>query len=37
VVPPTVTTTGIVLRTMIDDWGVLPPLPIVVPEASPIP
>jgi Flp pilus assembly protein CpaB len=37
VVPPTVTTTGIVLKTMIDDWGVLPPLPIVVPEPTPIP
>ncbi len=37
VVPPTVTTTGIVLKTMIEDWGVLPPLPIVVPEATPIP
>ena len=37
VVPPTVTTTGIVLKTMIDDWGVLPPLPIVVPEPDPAP
>jgi Flp pilus assembly protein CpaB len=37
VVPPTVTTSGIVLKTMIDDWGVLPPLPIVVPEPSPLP
>ena len=37
VVPVTVTTTGIVLKTMIDDWGVLPPLPIVVPEPTPIP
>ena len=37
VVPPTVTTTGIVLKTVIDDWGVLPPLSIVVPEPTPIP
>lgn len=37
VVPPTVTTTGIVLKTLIDEWGVLPPLPIVIPEPTPIP
>lgn len=37
VVPPTVTTTGVVLKTMIDDWGVLPPLPIIVTEPSPAP
>lgn len=37
VVPPTVTTTGIVLKTMIDDLGVLPPLPIVVPQPTPLP
>ncbi|HSO29293.1 MAG TPA: Flp pilus assembly protein CpaB [Candidatus Sulfomarinibacteraceae bacterium] len=37
VVPVTVTTTGIVLKTLIDEWGVLPPLPIVIPEPTPIP
>lgn len=37
VVPPTVTTTGVVLKTMIDDWGVLPPLPIIIPAPSPAP
>jgi len=37
IVPPTVTTTGIVLKTMIDNWGVLPPLPIIIPAPSPLP
>ena len=37
VVPVALTTTGIVLKTMIDDWGVLPPLEIIVPEPTPIP
>lgn len=37
VVPVTVTTSGIVLKTLIDEWGVLPPLPIVIPEPTPIP
>lgn len=37
VVPPTVKTTGLILKTMIDDWGVLPPLPIVIPAPSPAP
>ena len=34
IVPKTVTTTGLVLKTMIENWGVLPPLPIVVPAPS---
>lgn len=37
IVPPTVTTTGIVLKTLIDNWGVLPPAPIIVPAPSPLP
>jgi Flp pilus assembly protein CpaB len=37
IVPVTVTTSGIVLKTLIEEWGVLPPLPIVVPEPTPIP
>jgi Flp pilus assembly protein CpaB len=35
IVPPTVKTTGLVLKTMIDNWGVLPPLPIIIPAPSP--
>jgi Flp pilus assembly protein CpaB len=37
VIPVTVITSGIVLKTMIDDWGVLPPLPIIIPAATPLP
>lgn len=37
VVPPTVTTTGVVLKTMVDDWGVLPPALITVPQPTPLP
>ena len=37
IVPETVTTTGVVLKTMIDDWGVLPPLPIIIPAPTPLP
>lgn len=37
IVPETVTTTGIILKTMIDDWGVLPPEVIIVPGPSPLP
>jgi Flp pilus assembly protein CpaB len=35
IVPPTAKTTGLVLKTMIDNWGVLPPLPIIIPAPSP--
>ena len=37
VIPGTVITSGIVLKTMIDDWGVLPPLPIIIPAPTPLP
>ena len=37
IVPETVTTTGTILRTMIDDFGVLPPELIVVPAPTPLP
>ena len=37
VIPGTVTTTGIVLKTMIDNWGVLPPLPVIIPAPTPLP
>jgi Flp pilus assembly protein CpaB len=37
IVPEAAKTTGLVLRTMITDWGVLPPLPIVIPAPSPAP
>ncbi len=37
IVPETITTTGVVLKTMIDNWGVIPPLPIIVPAPSPLP
>jgi Flp pilus assembly protein CpaB len=37
IVPEASKTTGLVLRTMITDWGVLPPLPIVIPAPSPAP
>lgn len=37
VIPGTVTTTGIVLKTMIDDWGVLPPVPVIVPAPTALP
>jgi Flp pilus assembly protein CpaB len=35
--PETITTTGLVLKTMIDDWGVLVPNFIVAPAPSPLP
>ena len=37
VIPETVTTTGIVLRTMITDYGVLPPKVIIDAQPSPAP
>ncbi|MBI2777460.1 MAG: Flp pilus assembly protein CpaB [Chloroflexi bacterium] len=37
IVPETTATTGLVLKTMVDNWGVLPPAPIVVPAPSPLP
>ena len=37
VIPGTVKTSGVVLKTLIDNWGVLPPLPIIIPEPSPLP
>jgi Flp pilus assembly protein CpaB len=37
IVPETITTTGLVLKTMIDDWGVLDPRFIVIPAPSPLP
>lgn len=37
VIPQTVTTTGIVLKTMIDDYGVLKPRVITDPQPSPAP
>ncbi len=37
VIPETVTTTGIILKTLIDDWGVLPPVVIVIPEPTAVP
>lgn len=37
VIPETVTTTGIVLKTMIVDYGVLPPKVITDPQPSPAP
>ena len=37
IVPPTVETTGIVLKTMVDDFGVLPPDWIIIPGPSPLP
>ncbi|MEO8462276.1 MAG: Flp pilus assembly protein CpaB [Chloroflexota bacterium] len=35
VVPQTVVTSGIVLKTLIDTWGVLPPTWVIVPEPVP--
>jgi len=32
VVPQTVVTSGIVLKTLVDEWGVLPPTWIILPE-----
>jgi len=37
IVPPTITTTGTVLTTMIRDFGVLPPEFVVIPAPSPLP
>lgn len=37
VVPETVPTTGIVLKTLVDDWGVLTPTWIIIPGPSPLP
>ncbi len=37
VVPETVTTTGLVLKTMITDWGVLPPELVFTVQPSPAP
>lgn len=37
IVPETVTTTGTILKTLIDDFGVLPPQPIIVPAPTPLP
>lgn len=37
IVPATITTTGLVLTTMIADWGVLPPGFVVVPAPAPLP
>jgi pilus assembly protein CpaB len=37
IVPATVPTTGLVLKTMIDSWGVIPPQPIVVRAPVPAP
>lgn len=37
VVPETVSTTGIVLKTLVDDWGVLPPTWVIIPGPSPLP
>lgn len=37
IVPKTVVTSGVVLKTMIDTYGVLPPLWIIVPAPSPLP
>ena len=35
IIPTTIPTTGIVLKSLIDAWGVLPPLPVIV--APPVP
>ena len=37
IIPETITTTGLVLKTMIDDWGVLVPQFIVAPAPSELP
>lgn len=36
-IPDTVITTGIILKTMVDDWGVLPPQVIYTVQPSPAP
>jgi Flp pilus assembly protein CpaB len=35
IVPPTVDTTGLTLQEAIKSWGVLPPLPVIVPQPVP--
>ena len=30
IIPTTIPTTGIVLKSLVEAWGVLPPLPIIV-------
>ncbi|TAK02074.1 MAG: Flp pilus assembly protein CpaB [Chloroflexota bacterium] len=37
IVPEPITTTGTILKTMVDDFGVLPPQVIVVPQPAPLP
>lgn len=37
IIPETVQTTGTILKTLIDNFGVLPPQPIIVPAPSPLP
>jgi Flp pilus assembly protein CpaB len=37
IIPETITTTGIILKTMITDFGVLPPEVILVPAPEPLP
>ncbi len=37
IVPETITTTGTILKTLVDDFGVLPPDFIIVPGPSPLP
>jgi Flp pilus assembly protein CpaB len=36
IVPATITTTGLILRTMITDFGILPPEVILIPQPEPL-